>query len=361
MFNPNKPYNSLPELPPKFDFEDVELLKLVNKANIALSNLNGTSRLLPNRSILLAPLSVKEAVASSGIENINTTVAEVFEAELFPDKIQSGPQKETLHYVEALKEGYEMLNKKEILTSNMLIKIQKIIYENNSGIRKVPGTVIAKGGSQMEIIYTPPEGFEIISKKLANLEKYINTNSDDTDVLIKMAIAHYQFEAIHPFHDGNGRVGRILMILYLVLAQRLDLPILFLSGYILKNRAEYYKLLLGVTKDGNWKEFVKYILNGVIQQSDFTTEIIIKIEDEINRVKNLLSRKAPTISSIELIEFLFSNPFYTSKSIQEALDIHRNTASKYLSLLLDLKIIKEADSTKEKIYHNQKLLKLLEF
>lgn len=363
MFDSQKPYNELPSLPPKADFNDVQLLKLVNKANNSLFELKGSALVLPNMNILLSPFGVREAVASSGIENINTTVIEALKADvLLTKKEQSGPEKETLHYRDALMAGFELLKKNGFLSINSFIEIQSVLEPNKYGIRKIPGVKIANQVTQ-EIIYTPPEGFNVISEKLKNFEKYFNDVSDfdEADPLIKMAVLHYQFEAIHPFLDGNGRTGRILMVLYLVLVGRLDLPILFLSKYILENRSEYYRLLNNVSRNNEWKEWIMYMLSAVDMQAQATGKDIIKIKELIDQYKKSEIIKKSNVITPQLLDYLFSNPFYSQKNLSDNLNVHRNTAARYFSELERLNIVKKFKYKQQNVYFNQEFLDILSY
>lgn len=356
--NNEQPYNSLAFLPPDLNLDDVEILKKVNTANIALSKLEGSSLAIPNRNLLIEPLSVREAVASSGIENINTTVAEIFQAELSPEKIQSKAQKETLHYKDALRVGFALIKKQGFLNTNSFLEIQKILEPNKSGIRKLPGTKI-ENSSTGEILYTPPEGEGIIRGLLKNYEDYLNNFSDDVDPLIKLAILHYQFEAIHPFYDANGRTGRILMVLYLMLSGRLELPILFLSGYINQHRSDYYRLLNSVTKNGSWKEWILFILNAVEVQSFETAKTVSEIKKMHHHYKESIKSKLPKIYTAELVDYLFANPFYNQQSLAQIVAKERKTSAKYLNSLLDENLIQVFRFKREKIYYCPELLKLL--
>jgi Fic family protein len=342
----------------------VEILKMVNTANLALSNLNGLSKSLPNRMWLIAPLSVKEAVDSSGVENINTTVADVFEAELFPEKEEIGARKETLNYKNALLKGYELVTKKGFINTNLIIEIQKELEPNKAGIRKIPNTKIQSGyGENTKTIYYPPEGYEVILDKLKNLEDYINQEDEDfpnqIDPLIKMAIIHYQFESIHPFLDGNGRTGRILMVLYLVLKQRLDVPILFLSNYILKNRAGYYQVLNDVTFEQDWKSLILYFLYAITTQATQTNAVVLKIQIQIEKFKKVLSEKNPKLLNSDFVDTIFASPMITYESLSKDMKIHKNTASKYLNELVKFGLLERMKYKKEVVFVNQKYLAIL--
>lgn len=363
MFDPKKPYQDLPPLPPVEDFNDVDLLKLVNKANNSIFELKGAAHILPNRFILMSPLSIREAVASSGIENINTTVSEALKADVIYEESElKGAEKEVLNYRNALLEGFQLLMKQEFLNTNSFVEIQSVLEPTKKGIRNIPDVAI-RNSRTGEKIYTPPEGQEVIREKLKNFEDYFNSNEgfDDLDPLIRMAVMHYQFEAIHPFVDGNGRTGRMLMVLYLVLVGRLDLPILFLSKYILESRDEYYRLLLKVTTDNAWKEWAHYILRGVDMQAAETKNKIMEIKTLMEAHKALGDGHKTNIMTSAMIDYLYSNPFYSQKTMAESLEVHRNTASKYFAELEQLGVVKKFKHKKENIYYNEKFLNLLSY
>ncbi len=337
-FDPLVPHDRLPPVPPtEADFDDPAILKAVNRANIALAGMNASLRLLPNPMLILAPLSLKEGIASSEIENVHTTLSDVFASEVLPEvpEIRT-PSKEVLRYREALMWGLERLQSREFLNTNDYVKIQSYIEPDKGGIRKLPGTKIAKSrnGKAEEIIYTPPEGEERISKMLANYEKFYNDPEglDDLDALVRMGILHYQFEAIHPFYDGNGRTGRILAVLYLVLTKRLDLPALFISGYLLRHRDEYYRLLLSVTKDGNWKDWTLFFLSAVEVQAKETSNTIMAL-------KELMDRFRPHVETFKessaVLDYLFSRTVYTRPHMAKTLGINLLTATKYLESLTE--------------------------
>jgi len=282
-FEAQKPYNTLPDLPPKGDIETKEILKKTISASRALSELKGAITNLPNPLLFIDTINLQEAQASSAVENIVTTQDALFQAAVAEKKIIDNAIKEVIHYKDALWHGFEeikkkpilttnlfisimriikenqSIKKKPILTTNLFISIMRIIKENQSGIRSLPGTQL-KNPATGEIIYTPPEGENLIREKLKSLEVFINENIN-IDPLIKLALIHYQFEAIHPFFDGNGRTGRIILLLYLKFCGLIDLPSLYLSGYILNNRNEYYKRLRNVTEKDDWETWIIYILD----------------------------------------------------------------------------------------------------
>jgi Fic family protein len=355
--NPEVPYNNLPLLPPDFNFDDIDILKRVNNANIALSRLSGEAKSIPNREIIIEPLSFREAVASSEIENIHTTIKEAFQTTYISEGDLKKEQKETKNYRKALLFGYNLIKEKGFLNTNSFIEIQSVLEPGKSGLRKIPGVSI-KNISSREIYYTPPVGEDVIRNLLQNFEEYFNSSSGP-DQLIKMAVLHYQFEAIHPFYDGNGRTGRILMVLYLCLVKRLELPILFISGYINNNKEKYYKLLRNITSAGAWKEWILFILTAVEEQSVKTTCSVSGIQNLMKSCREQIKAKLPGIYSAELIEFLFSHPYYSQSSIKEKLGISRNTASKYFNELKEINLIQEEKYKNDKVYFCPALHELL--
>jgi Fic family protein len=354
----DKPFNELPLLPPNTEFESKKILKQAIKASRELARLKGYCSLLPNDSILLSSIILKEATASSEIENIITTQDELYKA-LISKKAKTDPQtKEVLNYRAAVWIGYNEIKEREILSINTILKIQAELEGNNAGIRKVPGTSLMNDATG-EIIYTPPSNEAIINKLLANLEKFINIE-DETDYLIKMAIIHYQFESIHPFYDGNGRTGRIINVLYLVQNRLLDSPILYLSSYIIKNKSQYYKLLQEVRTKDNWEEWILYILKAVELTAKDTLSIIESIILLMNNSMNICREKLPkTIYSKELVELVFMQPYTKISYLVDAGIGERRTASKYLKALEEIGILESFKLKKEIIYVNKKLYELL--
>jgi Fic family protein len=360
-FFPNLPYNNLPKLPPNELFEDPVILKKVNKANKAVSELNGLIRSLEKPEIILEPLKVKEAVESSGIENINTTISEALQAELFSSEKLSQEQKETKNYKKALLLGHNNMVARKILSITDFIAIQTELGIQHPGIRNLSGTKIGNRTTG-EVFYTPPEGEDLIRELLHNYELYYNDDESDPDYLIKMAILHYQFEAIHPFFDGNGRTGRILMVLYLTLHDCLSSPTLFISQYINQNRSEYYRLLREVTSKNNWKEWILYILDAAETQANKTNSTILEILDLRKNFKEVILPKYKFAYNQELLGYIFSNAFYTQSKLMEFTSIKsQKTAIDYLNTLVKEGVLKVAPSkTKEKVYYFESFLKLLE-
>jgi Fic family protein len=348
--------HQLPMLPPVVELETKNVLKQLAKANRALAELKGYADTIPNKFILINAIMINEAKDSSAIENIITTHDDLYKA-MSDAKGATPAAKEVVSYRMALWHGYEQVKTREMLTTNMIVDIQEIIEKNKAGIRKLPGTVL-RNESTGEIVYTSPAGEEEIRKLLTNLEKYIN-NDSDIDPLIKLAVIHFQFESIHPFYDGNGRTGRIVNILYLVLKQLLDSPILYLSSYIIRNKSEYYKLLQEVRTEQNWEAWIVYILKGVEQTSSETLKIVKNINAEVEIMSREIKEKLPKIYSKELIDLLFYE-FYTKiVYIEKGLSVTRKTAAGYLSSLEKEGFLTSEKIGKERIYKNNRLFDLV--
>ncbi len=354
--NRDKPFNNLKELPPNSNIETIDILKQVNKSNKALAELKAYSELIPNKEILISSLVLQEAKASSEIENIVTTNDSLYKAIVTDEKYIDPSTKEVLNYRKALWKGVELIEK-GILTTNNIIMIQQVLENNNAGIRKVPGTSL-KNAITGEVIYTPPTGEEVLRNLLSNLEKYINTQ-EDIDPLIKMAVSHYQFEAIHPFYDGNGRTGRIINILYLMMTDLLDSPILYLSSYIIKNKNDYYRLLNEVTLNEKWEEWILFILKAVEITSKKTLELAKNIKSLIDITATEVKEKNSKIYSYELIEIIFREVYTKTNVLVEKNIASRKTATKYLKSLEELGILSADKVGKEVIYINNQLMELL--
>ncbi len=356
-FDCKKPYNNLPPLPPKADIETKKILKKTISAGRALAKLNGTLLNLPNPTLFIDTIYLQEAKASSEIENIITTNDELYKSLVADKKTEHAPTKEVLSYKEALWLGLEQIKKKPFITTNLCIKIVQCIKENNASIRIIPGTTLTN--SKGEIIYTPPSGEKIIRDKLANLEKFIN-EEDKIDPLIKMALLHYQFEAIHPFADGNGRTGRILLLLYLKLSGLLDTPAMYLSDYIIKHKVEYYNRLKAVTENDEWEAYILYMLDMIevtsINGLNRLKQIITTIEKTAEQIKN----KLPKIYSKDLIDILFRLPYTKRQHLIDENIGNPKTVGNYLQKLEENGFLKSVKVGKEKLYLNQQLLKILE-
>ena len=343
--------------PLKKDIETKEILKKSIKANSALAKLNGVSKIIPNQMILINALTLQEAKDSSEIENIITTHDELYLANV--SKKFSKEVKEVINYKEALIYGYEQVQKTKLLTLNDIIKIQSIITGNNAGIRKQIGTVL-KNDKTGEVIYTPPQHYDEIMKLLENLFLYINDDSlEDYDYLVKMALIHFQFESIHPFYDGNGRSGRILNVLYLVLKDLLELPILYLSQYIIKHKSDYYRLLQEVREKENYVEWIVFMLDAVEETSNNTCDLIESIETMMNNTGKLVQEKLPKIYSKDLVEALFLHPYTKIEFLVDRLKLHRHTSSKYLKELEKIGILKEVKVGRNRYFVNIELFEYL--
>jgi Fic family protein len=356
-FDRKIPYNDLPLLPPKADIETKQILRKTISAGRALAQLNGTLLNLPNPTLFLDTIYLQEAKASSEVENIITSNDELYKSLVADRKIESSATKEVLSYKEALWLGLEELKTKPFITTNLCVKIVQCIKQNNASIRNTPGTTLSN--TQGEVIYTPPSGEQIIREKLANLEKFIN--EDETiDPLIKMAILHYQFEAIHPFSDGNGRTGRILLLLYLKLSGLLDTPAIYLSEYIIKNKIEYYRCLRDVTEKNEWEDYILYMLDMIEETANKGLKRLNKITVAMEEAATEIKKKLPKVYSKDLIEILFRLPYTKRQHLIDENIGNLKTVGNYLIALEENGFLKSEKVGKEKLYLNQKLLGILE-
>jgi Fic family protein len=357
-FDPAMPYNDLPLLPPSKEIESKSVLKAAISANRALAALRGLGEVLPNQAILINSLVLQEAKASSQIENIVTTNDALFEAMTSESSNTDPAAKEVLRYREALWAGFRELNKGRPLTTNLFVEIVQLIKKNQAGVRQTPGTTL-KNAATGEVMYTPPSGESIIRDKLKNLEDYIH-DDDGVDPLIKMSVIHYQFEAIHPFSDGNGRTGRIINTLFLCSQNLLDLPILYLSKYIIDNKADYYSLLREVTSAGEWIPWIQYMLSATEKTAHLTYQKVSKIKDLIEETAGMARDMLPKrVYSRELIELLFHQPYTKAKFLIDAGIAKRQTAADYLKELESVGIMKSHRVGRETLYLNIRLSDLL--
>ncbi|MEN8135919.1 MAG: Helicase associated domain protein [Thermodesulfobacteriota bacterium] len=359
MFIKDDPYDSLPLLPPDVELESKAVLKKAIAANRQLAELKGLANTIPNQNILINSITLQEARSSSEIENVVTTNDKLFEAFSLDSENVDSATKEVLRYREALWEGYQLLQERHVLSTNLFIRVCNIIKQNQAGVRNTPGTKIANQKTG-EIIYTPPSMKTVIQDKLKNLETYIHDDDDGIDILIKLAVVHYQFEAIHPFSDGNGRTGRIINVLFLVFKGVLDLPILFLSQYIIANKGKYYKYLRQVTEKNQWENWILFILDGIEQTARATRDKIIQINDLFETTLVYAKQKLPNyMYSKELVEQLFEQPYCKVKFLVANDIAQRQQASKYLQALENVGILKQKKVGREKLYLNTKLFELL--
>ena len=353
--------NPLSYLPPQYegkikDLETKEIMREAAKANRKLAELKGYSEVVPNKNILINAIALNEAKESSEIENIITTHDELFAA-LSKSEYLQGAAKEVINYKEALWKGIELIKENGFLSTNMFIEIQAIIEGNRAGVRTQGGTKLINETTG-EIVYTPPSTEKEIRDLLGNLEKYIH-NKDEIDPLIKFAVIHYQFESIHPFYDGNGRTGRIINELYLVLIGLLDSPILYLSKYILSTKEAYYRLLNDVHNEGKWEDWIIYILKGVQITSEESLRILKEVNALIEETSSETKIRHPKIYSKELVDILFSE-FYTRISkVEQELNVTRKTAANYLNELTESGILTVEIRGKDKLFVNSKLVQIM--
>jgi len=345
-------------LPLDWDVETKAVLKSLPSAHAALAELKGIASTMPNQSILINTLGLQEAKDSSAIENIITTHDDLYKSELNLDSYKSLNAKEVQNYVAATKTGFDLITKSGRLTNRTILKIQEVLEGNKAGFRKLPGTTL-KNTSTGEIIYTPPQDPDEIKDLMTNLEKFINDRElTDFDPLVKMAIIHYQFESIHPFYDGNGRTGRIINILYLIQEKLQDLPILYLSSFIIKNKYDYYRLLQKVRTKNNWEEWLLFMIKAVDQTSRETIDLIIKIRELMMNYKRIL-RDNYKFYSQDLLNNLFKHPYTKIEFIQRDLNVSRITAANYLNQLADDKLLTKKKLGTANFYINDPLFKLL--
>lgn len=338
-------------------FETVEILKRLNSANKALAELKGVAAAIPNPNILINTLWMQEAKDSSEIELIVTTHEEVFSADAAQADEPSPAVKEVLGYRRALRVGFEGVRKHGLLTTNQIIAIQELLELNNAGLRRVPGTVLKDGEGRT--VYTPPQDYPTILELMTDLERFINTTvKGDLDPLIKMAVIHHQFESIHPFHDGNGRTGRIVNVLYLVMRELLDTPVLYLSGHIVRTKPQYYRLMRAVQTEDAWEAWILYMLEVVEASSQQTRETIQSIMDAYRYTKRAI-RDTHRFYSLDLVNNLFAHPFTRSELLMRDLGITRPTATRYLDALSESGILSKRKSGRNVFYVNDRLYAIL--
>jgi hypothetical protein len=354
---------TIPQLPLPYDIETKAVLKQVNAANRLLAELKGIALTIPNENILINTLVLQEALDSSAVENIVTTSDDLYKADLnMKGHISNVAAKEVLLYREAMSVGFQQARKNKLLTLNDILAIQQVLEGNTAGFRKEPGTVLKS--SSGEVVYTPPQENDEIMFFLHNLETYINDNSlHEVDPLIKMAIIHHQFESIHPFYDGNGRTGRIIIILYLIINDLLDLPILYLSRYITHNKGEYYRLIQRI-RDKNtdnfeeWKQWVLFMLKGIEETAAQTIELIKQISHLMQEYKTKLRPVFGRQYKHELLNNLFFHPYTKIEFMQKDMMVQRKTATKYLDMIVDTGLLQKVRLGRSNYYINTKLMDL---
>lgn len=348
----------LKELPLAIDLETKKILKSLPPAHAALAELKGICSIIPNPDILINTLGLQEAKDSSAIENIITTHDDIYKSGLNFEAFKSLNAKEVQNYISALKKGYEMISQTGLLTGRAILQIQELLEGNTAGYRKQPGTVL-KSSATGETIYTPPQDFNDINRLMANLENFINEPAhSDLDPLTKMAIIHFQFESIHPFYDGNGRTGRIINILYLILAKLQTLPILYLSSYIINHKSDYYRLLQEVRENNSWEEWILFMINGIERTSVETIGLIGRIRELMMTFKHDL-RGNYKFYSQELLNNLFKHPYTKIEFIVNDLKVSRLTAANYLNKLAEDGLLRKKKLGTGNYYINEPLFELL--
>ncbi|MDD7303930.1 MAG: Fic family protein [Prevotellaceae bacterium] len=354
---------SIPSLPLKYDFETVPVLRNLARANRALAELKGIAATIPNENILISSLTLQEARDSSSIENIITTQDDFYKAELqFKSLKVSAATKEVQNYREAIYEGFRLIRENKLLTNNTIIRIQNCLKHSDNGFRNTPGTKLVREDGV--VIYEPPQDFRDIVACMDNLETFINDPSfSDLDPLIKMAIIHHQFESIHPFTDGNGRTGRIINILYLVINGLLELPILYLSRFITRNKSEYYQLIQAIRdKEGDnsseWEKWIIFILQGIEETALETITIVKGISSLMADFKEIIKPAFGSVYRHELLNNLFFHPYTKIEFVCNDMSIQRKTAAKYLDKIVELALLKKVKYGRENYYINTKLTEL---
>jgi Fic family protein len=348
---------NLKTLPFKIDLESKVLIKKLVSANKALAELKGLIKTIPNEKIFLNTLSLQEAKDSSTIENIITTHDELYQDHVYPEKMEKLSAKEVKRYVSALILGFDYVKKNQILSLKIICDIQKELEQNQAGFRKLPGTVLKN--SLGYVVYTPPQHIDEINQLMANLEQYMNRNDlDDFDPLIKMALIHYQFESIHPFYDGNGRTGRIINILYLVLNGLLDIPILYASRFIVQHKAEYYQLIEQVHQHEDYESWVIYMLDSIEKTAIQTMKMVEAIIELMNQFEIEL-KQIFSFYKRELLDCLFTHPYTKIEFVQNAMSVSRVTAMRYLNALVEAGYLDKKSIGKSHFFVNKRLFILL--
>jgi Fic family protein len=356
-FHPARAYNDLPLLPPQADLESRAVLKACIEARAAVEGLKEAGGLIPNQDVLINTIPLLEARASSEIENIVTTTDQLFRyAQPDREALADPATKEALRYRTALRRGVELLEKKPLVTATA-VEVCRTLLGVNLDVRRVPGTALMNEGTG-EVVYTPPEGEALLRTLLANWERFLH-EAEEVDPLIRMAVAHYQFEAIHPFTDGNGRTGRILNLLLLVEQELLELPVLYLSRAIIRNKPDYYRLLLAVTTRNAWEDWIIYMLRAVKETARWTTERIRGIRQLMHETADYVRAEVYPTFSGQLLELIFVQPYCRIRNVVEAGIAQRQTAAVYLKDLTGVGVLEEVKVGREKLFINPRLMRLL--
>ena len=346
-------------LPIRKDLETNPVLKKLARAHRSLAELKGILTSIPNQSILLETLTLREARESSAIENIISTFDEVYQSNLFRNLFASPAAKEVHQYAAALKKGFELVKQHQLLTNNHILQIQEVVEQNKAGFRKLSGTKLMNDQTG-EVVYTPPQDYETIVSFMNHLEAFINDDSMmDVDPLVKMAIIHHQFESIHPFYDGNGRTGRIINILYLVQKGLLHLPVLYLSHYMIQHKSDYYRLLQEVRDREKWEDWILFMLDGIEKTASASVTLIASIKELMQQYKQLIRSNYPKLYSQDLLNNLFKYPYTKIEFLQNDLQISRSTSIRYLDVLVKAGILTKHKVGRDNFFLNAKLFALL--
>ena len=352
------PHSPLEKLPPlREKVETIEILRQTNKSTAALAELKGVAKTIPNQAMLVNAVVLQEAKDSSEIENIITTQDELYKALAANRKHISSETKEVVNYRKAIFQGFRLVKSQGFLKVNDIVGLQQELVDNTAGIRSMPGTVL-KNATTGEVVYTPPQDKSEILDLLSNFINHFN-QKEDLSPLINLAILHFQFESIHPFYDGNGRTGRILNILYLILNELIDVPILYLSSYIIANKPEYYRLLNQTNKTGKWEEWIIFMLKAVESTSKDTVTRITNIKKQLDSTIVKVQEKAPKVYRKELVELLFEHPYSKIEFVVNRLGVERKAASRYLKELEDVGIVESQKIGRETLYINKELIEIL--
>jgi Fic family protein len=346
-------------LPLDKDVESKAVLRKTAMAHKALAELKGVVTSIPNQNILTETLTLREARESSAVEHIISTFAEVYQSNLFNQQFASPEAKEVHLYAKALKAGFQLVKKQGLLTVNYILQTQEIVEGNRAGFRKLPGTKLLNDKTG-EVVYEPPQDHTTIVSLMSNLEKFINDDSMmDADPLVKMAIIHHQFESIHPFYDGNGRTGRIINILYLIQKDLLDLPVLYLSRYIIRHKNDYYRLLQKVRDTNDWEEWILYMLDGIEKTAHESIVLISTMKTLMQQYKQTIRTQLPKLYSQDLLNNLFKYPYTKIEYFEKDFGISRSTAIRYLTALVKQKLLVKKKIGRDNFYINKPLFDLL--
>ena len=356
-FQPSVPYDALPPLPPPAHVtESVPVLRREADARQALAELKGVANIIPNQAILINAIALREAKDSSEIENIVTTQDRLYRALAASSSAAvDASTKEVMQYRAALRIGEALVRDHDFLSVNHIIRIQTEIIGNDAGLRATPGTALVNDRTG-EVVYTPPQDPDVIRRLLSNFADFYNGEAAS---LADMAVLHYQFETIHPFLDGNGRTGRILNVLYLILKGYLDTPILYPSSHIIEHKDEYYRYLRAVTAAGEWEQWILFMLDAIRATALDTIGRVREIRNELDRTIDEVRGALPRIYTKELVETLFVHPYSKTEFLVSALGVERKAASRYLQSLEELGLLESQKVGRERIYINVRLMTIL--